>query len=168
LDNVVISDLRRQPAFTDAVADRIWRAWWKQRGTPLSEIRSWLEQSLSASALPFALVAHQGADFVGISTVIVSDLADRPDYSPWVATVWVEPDFRNRQVGRALVARAVRDAFALGFDPVYLCARRELDNFYAGLGWSPVERDVGDRRLTVFSLAAQARPPQFGLCGDPP
>jgi predicted N-acetyltransferase YhbS len=161
--SVVISDLRLQRRFSGAVADRVWRAWWKDRGIPLSELAAWVEQSLSASAMPFALVAHDGDEFAGTASVIAADLADRPHYSPWVAAVWVEPDFRHRRLGHALVAHAAAAAFALGYDPVYLCAREALHGFYAGQGWKAIERGVGERRMSVFTLrppaAAPARSP---------
>jgi hypothetical protein len=35
---IEISDLRQQPVFFDAVADRVWRAWWKPNGHPLERI----------------------------------------------------------------------------------------------------------------------------------
>jgi GNAT superfamily N-acetyltransferase len=159
--SVAVSDLRRQPQFRDVVADRIWRAWWKERGTPLGELTAWVDSSLAASAVPFMMVAHDGPDFAGAASVIASDLAERPQFTPWVATVWVEPACRGRGIGRALVAQAAAAAFALGTETLYLCAREHLHDFYAGQGWVPLERGVGDRRLTVFTLkAARAAPPK--------
>lgn len=153
--SVVVSDLRQRREFRGTVADRVWRAWWKDRGTPLAALGAWVEELLSASRMPFALVAHDGADFAGTASVIASDLDERPQYSPWVAAVWVEPDFRARGIGRKLVARAAADAFALGVDPIYLCARESLHDFYAGQGWRAIERGVGDRRMSVFALRPQ-------------
>ena len=61
-----ISDLRQQPAFRDHVADRIWRNWWKERGTPLAALQDWVGESLSPGAMPFALVAYDGDVFAGL------------------------------------------------------------------------------------------------------
>ncbi|MDR3467801.1 MAG: GNAT family N-acetyltransferase [Xanthobacteraceae bacterium] len=152
--SVAVVDLRRQPRFRDVIADRVWRAWWRERGTPLAELTAWVDGSLTANAIPFMMVAHDGPDFAGAASVIASDLAERPQYTPWVATVWVEPQFRGRGIGRALVARAAAAAFALGHETLYLCAREQLHDFYAGQGWLPLERGVGERQLMVFSLRA--------------
>jgi GNAT superfamily N-acetyltransferase len=149
-----ISDLRQQPAFRDHVADRIWRNWWKERGTPLAALQDWVAESLSPGAMPFALVAHDGEVFAGTASVIASDLAERPQYTPWVAAMWVEPQFRGQRIARALVARAVNDAFACGVPRGELCARESLDGFYAGQGFVPIERGVGPRQLTVFTRDA--------------
>jgi GNAT superfamily N-acetyltransferase len=151
-----ISDLRQRPEFFGVVADRIWRASWKEIGYPLDYISCRLRENLNPEPLPIALVAHDGAKFLGTASVIASDLKERPQLTPWVAALWVEPHARARGVGGALVERAVRDCFALGIPRAYLCARPALTRFYERLGWIAVERDVGEHRLTVFIRDAAA------------
>lgn len=151
-----ISDLRQRPEFLDTVADRIWQAWWRDSGHPLDYIAGRLRhENLNADPIPFALVAHDGAEFLGTSSVIASDLAERPQFSPWVAAVWVEPRARRRGIGGALVDHATQGCFALGIGRTYLCARLERSGFYQGLGWTPIERDVGPHRFSVFIRDAQ-------------
>jgi GNAT superfamily N-acetyltransferase len=145
-----ISDLRQRPEFFDTVADRIWRFSWKDAGTPLDYISGRLLENLNAEPLPIALVAHDGAEFLGTASVIASDLEERPQLTPWVAAVWVEPHARSRGVGSALVERAARDCFALGIARAYLCARPARVSFYERLGWIPIEHNVGEHGLTVF------------------
>ena len=145
-----ISDLRQRPEFLDTVADRIWQAWWKADGHPLGYISSRLRENMRESPIPFALVAHDGAAFLGTASVIASDLAERPQLTPWVAAVWVEPHARQRGIGGALVDRATRDCFALGLSRAYLRARLQHSAFYERLGWTLIERDIGPRHLSVF------------------
>jgi GNAT superfamily N-acetyltransferase len=147
---VIISDLRRRPEFFETVADRIWRAWWKDRGYPLEYISGRLRENLNAEPIPIALVAHDGPAFLGTASVIASDLAERPQYTPWVAALWVEPQHRSQGVGAALVERATRDCFALGVSRAYLCARPQHSGFYERLQWIAIERDIGAHGLTVF------------------
>jgi N-acetylglutamate synthase-like GNAT family acetyltransferase len=147
---VTISDLRQRPEFFDVVADRIWQAWWKADGQPLDYISGRLRENLNAEPVPLALVAHEEATFLGTASVIASDLAERPQLSPWVAAVWVEPQVRRRGVGAALVDHAAQACFGLGIRRVYLCARPQRASFYEGLGWTAIERDVGPHRLGVF------------------
>jgi GNAT superfamily N-acetyltransferase len=161
----IISDLRQRPEFFDIVADRVWRAWWKEIGYPLDYITGRLQENLNAEPLPIALVAHDGAEFLGTASVIVSDLEERPRLTPWVAAVWVEPHARSRGVGGALVERAARDCFALGIARAYLCARPVLTGFYERLGWVAIERDVGKRGLTVFVQDAPAQ--RFRISSPP-
>jgi hypothetical protein len=85
----IISDLRQCPAFFDTVADRIWRAWWEPGGYPLAHIATRLRENMADTPIPFALVAHDGERFLGTTSVIESDLEERPQLTPWVAAVWV-------------------------------------------------------------------------------
>lgn len=145
-----ISDLRERPAFFDAVADRIWRAWWEPNGYPLAHITARLRENMDATPIPFALVAHDGERFLGTTSVIASDLEERPLLTPWVAAVWVDEHARGHGVASALVNRAARDCFALGVRRVYLNARPRLSGLYAGLDWVIAERKVGPHQLNVF------------------
>jgi GNAT superfamily N-acetyltransferase len=147
---VTVSDLRQCPEYFEAVAERIWQAWWKPRGHPLDTIRCRLRENMIASPLPLALVAHQGAAFLGTASVIAADLDERPQFTPWVAAVWVEPTGPSRGIGAALVDHAAKACFALGFGRAYLCARPERASFYENLGWTVIERDIGPHRMGVF------------------
>lgn len=148
--NFTISDLRQQPAFFDAVADRIWRGWWQERGFPADYIVGRLRENMDPSPIPFALVAHRGDIFLGTASVIAADLEERPQYSPWVAAVWVDPKYRMQEIGSGLVARAAGEASALNVRRVYLCAQRDRRRFYTRQGWVPVEENVGARKVTIF------------------
>jgi GNAT superfamily N-acetyltransferase len=161
-----ISDLRQRPEFFDTVAERIWRAWWKPDGHPLDHIQGRLRENLSAAPIPLALVAHDGEAFLGMASVIASDLAERPQFTPWVAAVWVDPPARQRGVGAALVNRAARDCFALGVSRAYLCARPQRSGYYEKLGWTSIEREVGHHRMSV--LIRDAIPESGGISRSPP
>jgi GNAT superfamily N-acetyltransferase len=145
-----ISDLRRCPAFFDTVADRIWRAWWEPNGYPLAYTATRLRENMEATPIPFALVAHDGDRFLGTTSVVASDLEERPQLTPWVAAVWTDEEARRRGVASALVNRAAQDCFALGICRAYLNARPRLAGFYEGLGWIIAERNVGPHQLNVY------------------
>jgi GNAT superfamily N-acetyltransferase len=145
-----VSDLRQRPEFFDTISSRIWQAWWKQRGFPLKYIAGRLREHLDANPIPFALVAHDGPTFKGSTLVIDSDMDDRPQYSPWVAALWVDAENRKQGVGAALIDYAARAAFAVGIGRVYLCATRINRNFYLKRSWTKIEEDVGEDLLMVM------------------
>jgi GNAT superfamily N-acetyltransferase len=151
-----ISDLRRRPEFFDTVASRIWQAWWEAEGASLDYISGRLRENMSEAPIPLALVAHDGGAFLGTASVIASDLAERPNLTPWVAAVWVEEEARSHGIGAALVERAVEDCFALDIARAYLCARPRMLAFYEKLGWTLLERQVGRNGLDVFFRNASA------------
>ena len=149
---IQISDLRLEPAFFDTVADRVWRAWWRPNGHPLERTSAGLAEMMKGDPIPFALVAHDGDEFLGSTLGIESDVADRPQYSPWVAAVWVEPQHRLKQVGRMMVGHAAQACFARGFDRIYLCSAPARRNFYTRQGWVPIEENVGEHSQTVYTM----------------
>ncbi|MGE6783953.1 GNAT family N-acetyltransferase [Ensifer adhaerens] len=149
---ITVSDLRDAPHFFEPVADRIWRAWWEPNGFPLEHIAELLQESLSADAEQLCLVAHAGDRFVGTASVIASDLEERPDLTPWVAAVWIDPPFRGAGIGGDIVLKAAHAALDKGAEAVHLCALTGKRSFYERLGWRLDERDVGEDRLDVFSM----------------
>jgi GNAT superfamily N-acetyltransferase len=153
LTNLTISDLRDRPEFAGDVADRVWRAWWQPKNYPLAHIERLVSDNLGSGALPFAVVGHDEKTFMATASVIVSDMEDRPQYTPWVAAVWVEPQFRGKGVGSAIVTRAAALAFERGFETVYLCALPEKCGFYEALGWMLIEDGRNGNELGVLTLS---------------
>jgi GNAT superfamily N-acetyltransferase len=149
----VVCDLRVRPEFAKAVASRVWRAWWQGKGYPLDYIEDRVAESLDGAAVPFAVVAHEDSQFLGTASVIPSDLDERPEYTPWVAAVWVDPEHRRRGIGAALVRKAAQGAFESGAALVYLCALPEKRAFYERLGWQRLEENIGRNGLTVLTLS---------------
>lgn len=152
--SVTISNLSDRPEFFDQVADRIWRAWWQPHGVPLAYITERMKEGLTSGAMPRAFVAHLGPEFAGTASVIASDLDERPQYTPWVAAVWIEPSFRSRRIGRELIAHAARYALSTGVPQVYLTARPTRRSLYEELGWTVIEEGVGDLDFTILTWDA--------------
>jgi GNAT superfamily N-acetyltransferase len=145
-----IVDLRERPDFAATVADRVWRAWWEPKGYTLAFIESLVQRNLSSDPIPFAIVAHDSAVFLGTASVIACDLDARPQYTPWVAAVWVDPEHRSGGIGGALVRAGAERARALGFDAAYLCALPHRHEFYLRLGWQMIETGLTEVGLAVF------------------
>lgn len=148
--NYSISNLSDRPEFAADVADRIWNAWWRAEGHELAFIRGLVEENFASTGLPQALVAHDGDAFLGTAHLIDNDLESRPQYSPWVAAVWVEEAHRKAGIGQALVLAAAEVGFTMEFDTVYLCAKPAVSAFYEQMGWQRIEEDV--EGLNVFAM----------------
>jgi GNAT superfamily N-acetyltransferase len=152
LSMIVISDLRERPDFLELVADRLWHAWWHDSPYDLPAFREIVALALGAGPVPSVFVAHEGDTFLGTASVIENDLDIRPQYQPWIAGVWVEEAARSRGVGRLLVDRATQAIFWAGFSRAYLYCGAHRVSFYTGLGWQPIETEVGEERVTVFAM----------------
>lgn len=156
---VTLHDLRERPQHADAVAERIWRAFWRHRGKPLRAIRDGVENFLEPGVrIPFALVAERDGRACGNALVIESDEPSRPHLTPWLAALWVDEDMRGQGVAAALLDDAIRRTAALGIDRLYLIARPALRDFYGRRGWRPIEDNVGEDGLTVHVYSMPGAP----------
>jgi N-acetylglutamate synthase-like GNAT family acetyltransferase len=70
--------------------------------------------------------------------LIHHEMDTRPDYTPWLAGVFVAPAHRRRGIGRALAEHVIGEAARLGFPTVYLFTP-SAEDFFSRLGWSIVE-----------------------------
>jgi RimJ/RimL family protein N-acetyltransferase len=81
---------------------------------------------------------------VGTAGLTHQDLKTRPDLTPWLAGVFVEPAFRGRGYAAALVRRV--EAFAMAASvPILWLHTETAEPLYARLGWQRVgiEQDSG-------------------------
>jgi predicted N-acetyltransferase YhbS len=113
-------------------------------------VKGLVQQSFGSEPIPTAFMAHEGECFVGAVSVIANDEERRPQYTPWVAALWVEPEYRQKGIGAALVGRATEFAFATGAQRVYLLSRERRRAYYEGLGWAVLEADVLEPGLHVL------------------
>lgn len=150
MTDATISNLRDRSEFAETVADRVWNAWWREQGVERATLVAMVEETLAAETIPTALVAHDGETFLGTAHLIESDLEERPQLTPWVAALWVEPPARGSGLGARLTLAMAQAGFDAGFDRVYLCAEPRLRPFYAAMGWRLMEEDVAG--LDVFAL----------------
>ena len=149
-----ISNLNALPDFKSTVADRVWHAWWKPHGHLFQVVMDFFDDLPSAREIPFCLVAHDDATYIGSVLGIASDLDDRPELSPWVAALWVEPEFRRQGAAAALIKAALDEVFKLGHEVAFLCATAEKRAMYQRQGWKLVEENVGEAELDVFEFVS--------------
>lgn len=94
--------------------------------------------------MPSVLIAVDGDQLLGSANLVACDLPVRPTLTPWLAQLFVEPRQRRHGIGAALV-RAVLVRAVLGragdcsHDRAYLFTSGTLPQYYARLGWRPIE-----------------------------
>jgi len=102
----------------------------------LASVRQRIETWAAGNQIPTALVAVAGNRVIG--TVALKDRELHFPYSPWLAGLFVVPQFRRNGIGAQLVGAAERKAVSLGVKRLYLYTPGS-QAFYEGLGWSVLE-----------------------------
>ena len=111
-----------------------------------------------ATHIPFALVAEDDGRLCANLLVIESDEPARPDLTPWIAAVWVDEDRRGRGIAAAMLREGIARSAGLGVERLYLSSRPALRDFYVGLGWRPIDEDVGEGKLIVYDYIIPGAP----------
>ena len=102
------------------------------------ELRS-LELFASDQSHGVALVAKADGEPVGTCLLVESEIEPDHDVSPWLAGLFVVPEYRRKGAGAALV-RAIEDqARQRELSRVYLYTTNAV-SFYKRLGWKVMDR----------------------------
>ncbi|NKC32213.1 GNAT family N-acetyltransferase [Falsiroseomonas selenitidurans] len=100
-------------------------------------------------------VCFAAAEPVGTASLVCQDLESRPDLTPWLAGVVVQPAHRLRGHASALVRRVEAFARQAGVAEIFLYTSR-AEGLYARLGWQRMglEWDKG-REVVLMRRALQ-------------
>ncbi len=91
--------------------------------------------------LPITYVATENSECIGTVSLFVNDLSTRMDLSPWLASLVVRHDHRNRGIGEKLVNHALKEARSLGYKKLYLKTENK-GSFYRKRGWKYIGQGV--------------------------
>jgi predicted N-acetyltransferase YhbS len=123
----------------------------------LEERKNELARHNAPRQVPTTFVALQNGEPLGSASLVEHDLKRRTDLTPWLASVYVAPDYREQGLGSALVARVVEEAQALGFGTLYLFTT-DRESFYGRRGWVTFEQsDCNGASIVLMSKALANR-----------
>ncbi|MEZ4866891.1 MAG: GNAT family N-acetyltransferase [Caldilineaceae bacterium] len=97
-----------------------------------------LRQHVGKPAIPTTVIALEGELLLGSASVVGNDLRTHPHLSPFLASVYVAPEFRRRGIASALVREIMHLAHQLAFPTLYLITP-DQQRLYASLGWAAQE-----------------------------
>lgn len=83
---------------------------------------------------PITLIAIKDGECIGTISVFENDLKTQNDFKPWLASLVVNPNYRNQGIGRILIDKALERVKELGFSRVYL-RTEHASGYYIKRGW---------------------------------
>jgi predicted N-acetyltransferase YhbS len=137
-----IEQLAERPDLLPTVAAWIHDEWWTDvKGANVGTLTELLQAHLIPDQMPLTLVASLERCPFGTATLLAHavDTEQWPERSPWLAAVYVVPEYRQRGIGAALVNAIVAQATSRGVGALYLSTVGR-EEFYARLGWQVVDR----------------------------
>lgn len=107
--------------------------------------------------IPITFIAVEGKKPIGSASLVANDMDTRPDWKPWLASVYVAPSHRSKGVGEALVQRVVDEARRQAFESLYLWTPNK-EAFYGKRGWKIVETtEYRNERAVVMKHSTGAQ-----------
>lgn len=103
-------------------------------GESLDDKKAYLKSLCGRNGVPTFVIATDGGELVGSASLIARDMDDRPDLTPWLADVFVKPDYRGRGVATSLIQRIESKARSAGVVMLYLYTP-DAAKLYQKLGW---------------------------------
>lgn len=156
-DPIEIAPLADYPQFVEACSLWDHSEWGSRTGHSLNEARRLFQSAACEHDLPVTRVAIDGDRLVGMASLILQEGASRAERSPWLASVFVDPDYRRRGIAGLLIEAVIREARTRGRQRLSLFTP-DQQTLYRRHGFEGV-RTVHYNGLlyTVMALAPGAR-----------
>jgi len=148
---MTILDLACEPEHIPTLADWQHRQWQDLNpGRTLEQRIASMQNYLCESLLPSTFIYKHRQQLAGSSALIACDMDSHPELSPWLASVYVDEEFRRQGIGSSLVKHAMEQARQAGIARLYLFTPDRAE-FYLRLGWSKMAEEIyRGQRVTLM------------------
>ena len=109
----------------------------------------YLNSRMGRRSVPTTVIALLEEILIGSASLVEHDMPGREDLSPWIASVYVRPEYRRKGVGTRLMQHVEAIARDLGIERLYLFTP-DMRPFYETLGWVVLEEAVYRGRPTTI------------------
>lgn len=105
----------------------------------LESLEERFRANLNRDTIPLTLLAIDEDRPLGTASLVFYDMKDRQDLSPWLAAVYVLPEYRGRGIGSKLVKSIELLSATFEVEKLYLFTP-DRESFYARMNWTVLER----------------------------
>lgn len=150
--DITIQRLSADDPNAEIVAGWTFESWGHLHpGLTLEQAIEHLKTECGQGGVPSIFVAMQGETPVGTASLIADDMSIRRELTPWLASVFVVPEWRGQGIASALVKRVEIEALENGIEHFYLYTP-DQQALYRRLGWQDVESlEYRGETVTVMS-----------------
>ena len=147
-----ILDLKQVPHFLPTLAQWHQAQWsYLNPGENLHHRIARMQEYLDEFFIPSTFVAIDN-NLAGSAAIVARDMDTRPDWGPWLASVYVAPEHRHKGIASALIKHVQQQAKQRGIDELFLFTPDAQVAFYLQRGWTLLEAtDYRGSRVTIMS-----------------
>ena len=151
-DDITLHRLTADDPHVSLVAIWIFEAWGHLHpGLTQEQAIERVRAECGQGGVPSIFVAMQGETPVGTASLIADDMSIRREFTPWLASVFVVPEWRGQGIASGLVKRVEAEAIESGIRHFYLYTP-DQQALYRRLGWQHVEHlEYRGEIVTVMS-----------------
>ncbi|WP_445158462.1 GNAT family N-acetyltransferase [Halomonas sp. E14] len=137
--DITIVRLIPESDHVDTVASWTFAEWGHLHpGSTADSYREAFRRECGEGGVPSVFVAMQGNRPVGTAALLAEDMDSRPELTPWLASVFVLPEWRGQGIAARLIRRVEEEAVDSGFSQFYLYTP-DQQGLYRRLGWQNLE-----------------------------
>lgn len=129
---MIIKELREQPEFKEIVIEWLNDEFGNDNSRHFYQ--SIIEHSMVEKQLPITFIALEDGKLLGTAGIWRGDLLSRQDLFPWFSALVVNPQYRNRGIGKALQDHVMEYAKNMAFKDLYLYT--DLNGYYEKNQWT--------------------------------
>jgi predicted N-acetyltransferase YhbS len=145
--------IAKRPEFISTLATWFQDEWGSYTKNSVGARCKELEAKIDNGQLPLTMVATIENKLLGTYSLDLADLPNRPDLSPWLASVYVNPVFRNQGIGKKVVKESLMHAQSLQLETLYLYTSHHA-KWYESMGWQFMEEAVyGQEPITIMKFS---------------
>lgn len=149
---VEINLLKKRPQYIQAVSNMIYQEFVVGTASrkSLEDVEVFFTNT-KLNVFPMTFIAEIDGRCVATVSVFENDWLARPQYKPWLASLYVDPKYRSQKIGQHLITYLLTHLKQLGYAEVYLKTENASD-YYKKRGWQLIEsaKDLQGETIDIF------------------
>lgn len=127
-----IVEIQQQMDLFDKAINVFWEQWGNEHNYKFYQ-DCMIHSCKTTDEIPRFYIALKNECIIGTFALIRNDLNSRQDLYPWLACLYVDPDYRGKEIGSQLLQHAIQETSNKGFEKLYLST--DLEGYYEKYGW---------------------------------
>jgi GNAT superfamily N-acetyltransferase len=144
---IKIELLKNHPDYAPILAFWAYQEWYQQRSIPFDLVIKSYKGRARSEKIPITWIAVEDGIPVGMASLKENDIWSRKNLNPWLASLFVLPEYRKRGIGFMLINQVIEKSKLLQHPLLYLFTdhnNNRLERYYSKSGWLFLEKAKGN------------------------